>query len=252
MTNVTDIEGVVLDWAWNNFTKTREDRFKKLKLDDVQMTVNWSRVRFQPNMPEYSDATMVDKPNSKIVFTSTFENNTDSEQEHSFATERTTACTATTSISKGYTKGFHVELKLALPEEVASATAGFGREVNVDSTDESTQETSITWSVDSNIKVPPKHKTIAKMVVKEKEFNGTFKMSVSVSGRVIVSFANLKDNNNFIHSCEGDISEVLGKNTGKSGYKIEGKKAIFAVEGKTAFRFGVEQRVKIDQEKLSG
>lgn len=250
MANVTDIEEIVKTWAWTSFSMTRGRELQKLKYDEVRMDVNWSRVRFTPSRPEYSDAKMVDQPNSKVVFTSTFENNTDSEQEHSFTTERTTVCTSTTSISKGYTQGFNLELKIGLPDEVASATAGFGRETSVESTEETTKEQSITWAVDSSIKVPAKHKTIARMVVKEKEFNGKFKLNVRVRGMVIVTFTNLRDNNSFIHSTEGDISQILANAKGYSGYRIEGKTAIFDIEGHSKFRFGVEQRVKLDQEPL--
>lgn len=250
MSNVTDIEEIVQTWAWNSFVKTRGQDYKKLKYDDVKMEINWSRVRFTPSEPEYFDRSMVDQPNSKIVFTSTFENNTDTEQEHSFTTERTTVCTATTSISKGYTQGFHLELKVGLPDEVASATAGFGRETTVESTEETTKEQSIAWAVDSTIKVPGKHKTTAKMVIKEKEFNGKFKLNVRVKGMVIVAFTNLRENNSFIHSTEGDISQILNDAKGYSGYKIEGKTAIFDVQGSAQFRFGVEQRVKLDEEPL--
>lgn len=250
MANVTDIEEIVKTWAWTSFVKTRGKDFQKLKIDEVKMDVNWSRVRFTPSAPEYSDTSMVDQPNSKIVFTSTFENNTDSSQEHSFTTERTTVCTSTTSISKGYTQGFNLELKIGLPDEVASATAGFGRETSVESTEETTKEQSITWSVNSSIQVPGRLKTTASMVVKEKEFNGKFKLNVRVRGMVIVTFTNLRDNNSYMHTSEGDISQILSEAKGYSGYKIEEKTAIFDVEGQSKFRFGVEQRVKLDEKPL--
>ena len=47
------------------------------------------------------------------------------------------------------------QVKLGLPDEVAGATAGFGREVTMESTDENTHEESMTWSINSNIKVSP-------------------------------------------------------------------------------------------------
>ena len=251
MSNVTDIEEIVKTWAWTAFLKTRGKDLQKLKFDDVVMEVNWSRVRFVPSAPDYSDKNMVDQPNSKIVFSSKFENNTDSDQEHSFTTERTTVCTSTTCISKGYTQGFNLELKIALPEEVASATAGFGREVNTETAEEHTKETSITWAVDSSIKVRPKHRTTATMVVREKVFTGKFRMTVQVRGMVLVTFKNLRENNNFIHSTEGDISQILQEAKGRTGYTIEGRTVIWDVEGTTQFRFGVEQQIKIHEEPLS-
>ena len=249
MSNVTDIEEIVRTWAWTAFVKTRSADYKKLKLDDVSLDVNWSRVRFTPSVPDYSDGNMVECPSSKVVFTSTFVNNSNSEQEHSFTTERTTMCTATTSISKGYTKGFNVELKVGLPDEVAAATVGFGRELSVESTEEQTTEKSITWSVNSKISVPERSRAIARMEVKEKEYTGNFKLTVRVRGTVIVNINNLKDNNSFIHGCEGDISQIL-EDAKRGGYSIDGRTAVFEVAGKTHFRFGVEQQVNLDQESL--
>lgn len=248
--NVTDIEMIVKNWAWNSFLKTRGKDHQKLKLDDISMTINWDRVRFNPGAPQYSDTTMVDQPNSKVVFTSTFENNTDTPQEHSFTTERTTVCTTTTCISKGYSQGFHLELKLGLPEEVAAATAGFGREVNVDTTEEQTKEQVITWAVNSTINVPEKRKTTARMEVKEKEFTGKFKVIVRIFGTVVVSILNLRENNCFVHACEGDISQILDNNKVKNGYHVEGGVVVWEVEGSSKFRFGVEQQVKIEEASL--
>ncbi|KAK3602104.1 hypothetical protein CHS0354_030453 [Potamilus streckersoni] len=252
MTNVTDIEDVVKTWAWTSFCKTRSKDLQKLKYDDVHLDVNWTRVRFIPGDPDYSDKEMVESPKSKVVFTSSFENNTDTEQEHSFTTERTTVCTCTTLVSKGYTKGFHLELKLGLPEEVCSATAGFGREVNMESAEENTQEETISWAVNSNVKVPRKHRTTAKMVVKEMLFSANFKLSVKIKGTVVVVITNIKDNNSFIQSVEGDISQILQEEAkrGKTGYIIEDRAVTWVVEGSTKFRFGVEQFVKLNEEPL--
>lgn len=250
MAEVTDLEEIVKTWAWTAFVKTRGKAYEKLEYKDIKMDVNWSRVRFNPTEPSYKEKEMRDTQTSKIVFTSTFLNNTDTEQEHSFTTERTTTCTSTNSITKGYTKGFNLELKVGLPEEVACATAGFGRETNVEDVSESTTEQSITWAVDSSIKVPAKHKTTASMVVKEKEFTGKFELDVRVRGNVIVSILNQKENNCQIHTTEGNFSAIMKNAKGYSGYTIDGKTVTFHVEGKSKFRFGVEQSVQLDEEPL--
>ncbi|KAL4225073.1 hypothetical protein ACF0H5_015767 [Mactra antiquata] len=250
MAEVTDLEEIVKAWAWTSFSKTRGKEYQKLGYNDIKIDINWSRVRFNSSEPVYQNKVMQDTQTSKIVFTSTFENNTESEQEHSFTTERTTTCTATNSVTKGYTKGFNLELKLGLPEEVACATAGFGRETNVEDVAESTTEQSISWAVDSSIKVPRMTKTTASMVVKEKEFTGTFKLDVRIHGTVIVSILNQNDNNSHIHGVEGSFATIMKNAKGYSGFTIDGKTVIFHVEGKSKFRFGVEQNVRLDEESL--
>lgn len=254
MSNVTDIEEIVRAWAWNTFLKTRSRDHSKLKLDEVHLDINWQRVRFTPTMPDYSDREMVETPKSQIVFKSTFDNRTDHDQEHSFQTERTTTCSSTTTVMKGYTKGFNVELSLALPEEVASLTAGFGREVTMEAAEEDTHEQTLTWAVDSTIKVAAHHRTTAEMVVREQQFNANFKMEVKIRGTVIVCLTNLKDNNSFVQSIEGDIAQILEDEArrGRQGYAVQGRSVVYMVEGKCEFRFGIEQKVKLHEEALSG
>ena len=252
MANVIDIEDIVKTWAWTNFMKTRSKDNSKLKLEDVQIHVNWSRVRFVTSAPDYSDKIMTELPKAQVVFKSTFRNDTDSEQEHSFQTERTTSCVSTTTMTKGFTKGFNVELKLGLPEDVAEITAGFGREVSMETGFEDTTEESLTWAVDSTIKVPPKHSTTAEMVVREKEFSANYVMTVKIRGIVVATINNLKDNNSFVQSVEGDFSQIMKdeQKRGADGFQIDERTVTWNIGGKCKFRFGVEQQVQLAEEAL--
>jgi len=252
MNNIEDLEEIVQSWAWNTFLETRSKDHSKLRLKEVKLEVNWSRVRFVCDNPDYTDQNMSDIPKSQIVFKSSFLNSTNTEQEHSFQTERTTSCVSTTTMSKGFTKGFNVELKLALPQEVAEITAGFGREVSMESGQEDTQEQSITWAVDSTIKVPPKHRTTAEMVVREKEFNAKYVMTVKIRGIVLVTVLSLRDNNSFVQSIEGDFSQIMKDEAkrGRQGFQVEGRTVTWVVNGSCKFRFGVEQQIQLNEEPL--
>lgn len=253
MSNLLDLEEIAKTWAWTAFMKTRSKELSKLKYDDVRLDVNWSRVRFVSEGEEYLDKKMDDVPTVQVVFQSTFQNNTDSEQEHSFQTERTTTCVSTTNITKGFTKGFNVELKLGLPDEVAGITAGFGRETTMETGFEDTNEKSLTWAVNSTVKVPKKTKTTAVMEVKEKEFTASYKMNVKVRGIVFVSITNLKDNNSFIQSVEGDFSEMMKDEAkrGAKGFVVENRTITWDIEGNCKFRFGIEQSVRLEEEPIS-
>jgi hypothetical protein len=252
MSNVTDIDEIVKSWAWTSFVRTRSKDHTKLRFEDVHLEVNWSRVRFTPSSPNYSDENMVESPKSQVVFKSTFVNNTETEQEHSFQTTRSTSCISSTSVSKGFTKGFSMELSLKLPEEIVSATAGFGREVNMQSGEEDSKEQTLTWAVDSTIKVPAKHRTTAEMVVKEQEFNASFTMNVLIKGQVIVVVTSLKDNNSFVQSVEGDVAQILSdeKKRGREGYTVNGQTVTWELAGKCEFRFGIEQQVQLHEVAL--
>lgn len=247
---IADLEELVKIWAWNTFLRTRLKNYEKLRYEDVRLDINWSRVRLTSSEPEYSEQQFVKKPQTQVVFRSTYENQTDSPQDHSFQTERTTVSSCTTSVSKGFSKGMHLEVKLGLPDEVAGATAGFGREVNMESTDESTREEVMTWSINSNIKVPGHHRTIAELVVHEKEFNAKFKVVVRIKGQVLVVVTNLKDNNSFVQSIEGDFCEIMRTMPDKVDPKtvtFDKRVVTWEVEGQCLFRFGVEQHVRLTE-----
>ncbi|XP_041366417.1 uncharacterized protein LOC121381248 [Gigantopelta aegis] len=249
-TELPDIEEKAKAWAWTMFLKTRSKDNSKLRYEDVALAVNWAKVRFISTTPEYSDERKLDTPNSQVVFRSKYENWTNHDQEHSFQTERTTMSYSSTTVSKGFTKGFHLEVKLGLPEEVAGATAGFGRDITMETTEEDCHEKSMTWSINSSIKVAPKHRTIAELVVKEQEFTASFKMLVQVKGIVHVVVTNLKENNCFVQALEGDFAEIMKRDANENGIRINNRTVTFEMEGKCQFRYGVEQHVQLFEEVL--
>jgi hypothetical protein len=69
-------------------------------------------------------------------------------------------------VKNGYTTGFNLGLTLALPGEVASATADFGRSVTLERTEEKTNEKVQCWSVDSHIPTPAATNTKARVEVR--------------------------------------------------------------------------------------
>ncbi|KAK7485751.1 hypothetical protein BaRGS_00023052 [Batillaria attramentaria] len=219
---ISDLEEYVKIWAWDTFLRTRSKDHAKLRYEDVRLDVNWARVKFISSSPEYFDQRFAERPQSQVVF------------------------------SKGFTKGMHLELKLGLPDEVAGATAGFGREVTMESTDESTHEETMTWSINSTIKVPPHARTLAELVVREKEYNAKFRMNVQIKGHVIVVVTNLRDNNSFVQSIEGDFSEVIKTLSDKLDKSVtcNGRTVKWEIEGSCQFRFGVEQHVQLRESPL--
>lgn len=100
--------------------------------------------------------------------------------------------------------------------------------------------------------VPPHHRTVAELVVHEKEYSAKFKMAVQVKGMVIVVITNLRDNNAFVQSVEGDLSEVIKneKNIKDSNVTVENRTVTWEVEGVCQFRFGVEQHVRLQESPI--
>ncbi|XP_064601643.1 uncharacterized protein LOC135467741 [Liolophura sinensis] len=250
MSGLVDLDEIVRLWAKDMYERTRGKDLPKLQ--DVGLTVNWSHVKFISGKPDYAERSKIPRQNGTVLFRSTYLNKTDAPQEHSFRTERTTCSSYTTCVSKGYTKGVNLELKLALPDELVSATTSFGREVTVESTDEETKEETLTWGVDSTIRVRPKYKATAEVVVEEEEFTASFVMRVRIRGRISVAFTNPKDNNALVKLVENDISAVMkyAQEDGKKGFVIQGKNVLWDVEGKCSFRYGIEQNVQLHETPL--
>ncbi|XP_012938383.1 uncharacterized protein LOC106011851 [Aplysia californica] len=251
---VVDLDDVLTAWAWTAFLRTRSKDHNKLTFDDVKFEVVWDRVKFLAGKPEYSDQQKLEKPNSQVVFKSVYENKTDHFQEHTFQTERSTVSSCSTVVSKGYTKGIRLELKLGLPDDVMAATAGFGRDVSMETTDECTHEETITWTINSSIKVPPHHRTVAELVVKEQEYTASFKMSTRIRGHVVVVLTNLRDNNSFLKAIEGDFCDVMSSPTAEQyskNFTVNGKTVTWDVSGTCEFRFGIEQHVQLSEFPLS-
>lgn len=122
----------------------------------------------------WSRETNVPSPPNTTIYSSTFANRTDSEVEHTLRMERTTTASVKTSITKGYITGVNLGLILTLPDQVALATFGYGRNITVDKTEENTVELIQTWCVDTNVLVPPMSFTKVKVEIKEKRWKGIY------------------------------------------------------------------------------
>lgn len=100
--------------------------------------------------------------------------------------------------------------------------------------------------------MPGNHKTVAKLVVKEQEYNSSFKMATRIRGRVVAIVTNLRDNNAFIQSIESDFVDIMRGLAEKYAkhFTIDGNTVVWNVEGSCQFRFGVEQHVELTEVPL--
>ncbi|XP_029656588.1 uncharacterized protein LOC115230588 [Octopus sinensis] len=249
-TNIIDLEPLIKNWAWTEYQKSGKDA-KKHDYKNVLLKINWSHTEFTTFDLEYLNKERSKGQKSQVVFKSIYENNTKESQENSFTTERTTVSTCTTALTQGFSKGFNVELKLALPEDIMEVTTGFGREVTMEKGNEETHEECLTWTANSSVQVRPRHRTTASLVVTEEEFHCDFSLSVRIRGRIVVVLTNLLDNNSFLSVVEGSIVKLLSSNSDIMKHCTKKDDSlIWSVTGKSKFRYGVEQHIKIDEESL--
>ncbi|XP_067939145.1 uncharacterized protein [Watersipora subatra] len=244
MSGILDLDDYITEWAWKMFDAVKTKDEAKISKDQLQLQINWGRVRFQHGEPEYSDKQIPVEPKGQVIFTTTFVNDTEVEHEYSFKTERSTKSTCEIEVSKGVTTGASMELTLKTPCEVFELNGGFSREVAVSRSEGEIIEKELIWSVDSNIRLPSFTKTLASLVINQQEFDGRFKVKTKFWGRIIVSFHNRKDNNNFVRSVEGEMKDIFRS---QDGFTVNGRIVSYISEGKCHFRFGVEQKVMLQQ-----
>lgn len=251
--SVVDIEAIIKQWALQMFKITRNKEQARIPVDDLLFNVNWKKIKITHKSPDYEEKTKPPEPKSQVLFKTSFRNNTEHEQEYSFKTERSTRSSCEVQIEKGVSYGEELGLSLTLPGDVLEVGCGFSRELSVTNTVQESFEQELTWGVDSQVKVPPKHKTTASLMINEDEYNGTFTVKTKLSGKITVSITNTRDNNAFVKSIEGDIAEIIKKevyDNGLQGVNVEKNVVTYVTKGKCFLRFGVEQHVSINEEPL--
>ena len=252
---MVDVEDTVKRWAIEMFKITRSKEQSRIALDDLQFNVNWKRAKIRHSEPDYDDQRSPGAPNTQVLFKTTFTNNTENEQEYSFRTERTTVSTCEVEIEKGVSYGMDLGVSLKLPSEILEVGAGFRRDISLTSTVGECFEETLTWGVDSLVKVPPLHKTTAELVITEDTSAAAFKIRTRLSGRISVHITNIRDNNSFVKNIDGDIVEILKREIADGGLQSmtpEKNCVTYITKGNCSFRYGVEQHVKLSEEPLDG
>lgn len=253
--DVIDLESIVRKWAKQMFDTTKTKEQSRIPKDHLKFTIHWNRVRFVHHEPDFVEQKKPTHPKSHVLFKTHFTNSTDSVQEYSFKTERTTSSVCEVYVERAVTLGFEMNLSLKTPCEIFEANAGFKRELAVTNAQGQVIEESLTWGVDSVIKVPSMYKTSAELVIFEDEFEGAFSIRTDFSGKVVVAVTNVRDNNCWVKTLEGDIDEIIrneveNNNGVKAGFTRQDRIVSFTTNGRCRFRYGIEQHVKLSQEKI--
>lgn len=249
---VIDLDKIVKNWAVQMFDITKNKEQARIPKDHLMFTVNWERAKFVHHEPTFIEQKKPPKPKSQVLFKTNFTNSTDMGQEYNFRTEKTTCSTCEVFVERAVTTGMEMNLNFKTPCEVFEAHAGFKRELTLTKSQGETIEECLTWGVDSIIKVPARHKATAELVMFEDEFEGTFSVKTDFSGSILVSVTNIKDNNSFVKSIEGDLYQIMEResNNGLKGFTVNKGIISYITTGRCLFRYGIEQHVTVSQEKL--
>ncbi|XP_022303844.1 uncharacterized protein LOC111111269 isoform X1 [Crassostrea virginica] len=241
---IIDLEEIIRKWV-SDFPL---DKSQKKEADDILSSdINWRHMRVRHGSTEYYDQIRVNTPKTHVLFTAHFSNETDLNQVYSLKTERRTKSICTISIQKTFTYGYNLDLKLTPPNPIIEANAGFKGELGLTKSGDETFEEELVWSVDNQITVPPKFKTIADLVIKEDEYASHFKTESKFEGKVHVTLRNKKDNTP-LATITGDVKQIF---TPDKGFRVDKTGVYFVTIGKCKCRFGIEQHVHLSQSELT-
>ena len=280
-TKTIDLEEVVRIWAERHYDEDASFMMKIHKrMKRVQMTIDWSRITFQNETNwEQLDIVPIDnsgeqqkgnnnmnvtvggagsETKSRVLFKTMFRNNSESPQDYTMKTEKTTRSSCTTNMETSYTKGIEMCVSLKTPCEVFEGNAGFHSELTLTKAEGETIEEELTWGVESHIKVNGGYLATASLVVEEIKYQGSFVICSTIRGRVSVTFCR-KDNEKHIHSVSADIVDIIQDYVDQQRtikkhideiITVQDSSVLMQSKGSCDFRFGIQQYVLLDQKPI--
>lgn len=258
---IVDLDTIIekyVQWAWESH---KPKHLAKYDFDDLDIVVDWKRVKFEYDEPKFEQAPKNFAPKNQTLFRTFFTNNTDLEQDYSFKTERTTRQSCTFSFNKGFSREKEGGFKFALPNDILELAGGLRESHSLEFGKDTTKEDEVKWGVDNVIRVPPHTRATAELVLTEHQYEKKFSIDVKISGTLSIVINSKKENGLFLKRLGCDMGEMIDLamenrwitrvDTIFKILRIKGEKTTIAVttlKGSCNFRVGVSQHVTLKQE----
>ncbi|KAK6989426.1 Lin-24 (twenty-four) like [Biomphalaria glabrata] len=240
--DLVDLEQIVKEYA-EDFL----DSDQKKHADLANPIICWDRMHVIYGETKYTLPEVPPKPTAHVLFCAKFTNNTPNPQTYTLKTERRTRSTCEISFVKSYTYGVQIQMKLAPPNPIVEANAGFMSEISKQKGYSSTSEQELAWGVDSEIVVPSGYQTTAELVFKEDDFSGDFEILTTFEGKISVSYEH-KKTKELIGTVVDKVARIFNP---KSGFSKDNEgRPTFLVKGVCKCKFGVEQSVNLTETRL--
>jgi len=283
---MVDIENLLIDYAWTELAETTcFDRL--LRKSRYILEINWGyidishrlvafRIRNRDDQDPRPDGG-VDKVRSKVIqrdlclFRTEFTNSSPVEQTFTFKTERKTTSRCDISLQRGFRIGANVDVRVSIPvpgqEGLAAAglqasgnqvdacriTGGLSGELNVTKTTGQTFEETLTWGVDSQIKVKEGSRTVAALMIREEELTADFQIEnvIRATHSAIPVYVKDRKTSRVLELIEIPSDKLADILTEGEGFTRAGEDSAVRCETKGTLRavYGAEQIIKIDSFK---
>ena len=242
------------------------DRTKKLKRllkkdrksRCLTRDVDWSRVDIEHEVPVLDvQRVKLQEPPRSVLYEATFTNNMSEKMQATFQTTRSSKSSCVVTQEQTYSYSTEVGCTLALPYGVVEASSGFTSDLSLGNSSEQTSETEMTWNVDTNIDVKPKHVATAQLIIEEGQSQGPYKFRTKIKGVIRVTYLDRSDNNSFVTIVQRPIDEVVKLALDRN--MIRNKRGSVEVRDRTVyctrtgccdFRYGAKQDVVVKQEPI--
>ncbi|CAD5218780.1 unnamed protein product [Bursaphelenchus okinawaensis] len=250
-----DVDAILEAYAWKTFRdavgikKSGLDAFKHLEREEAEFTIDRRRLVLIHGDPDYKSMQLSGaKPNT--IFKSVFTNNTSQPQAYSLKTERTSESIVGVVREQGFMIGAEAELTLKTPCEIAELKTGFKHETHFNNLNETTKSEILSWSVDSNIMVPPGAQTEAAIVIEELNYNGSYSLQSTLSGVVTIVIKRVKDGA-LVLPVTANIATIFQDSMNSSKkfqhVAIEDRKVKIQSKGHCHFQFAMKQYVELKE-----
>jgi hypothetical protein len=185
---------VNLDDIVKKFVKSdeMEDMDKKLKIIPKKSPEEACFPKLEEDLKGFS--------NCRMLHTQNFTNNTCTEQIYSYKTSRKKLSACERSYQEGCKLGEDVGVKFKVPAAVLEVNVDLRQELSLMETERFYDEDELSWEVESQIRVPPKHRTVAELTINEKQYSIHFMIETTLKGDVIVDYKNLANGEVFSSS----------------------------------------------------
>ncbi|CAF0770528.1 unnamed protein product [Didymodactylos carnosus] len=249
LVNLKDlIETAAHKWYKENEKDSMKAKWgKTYNWKELVKEIDWRSLKHDPVI--YHDLETPGTPKNHILFRSSFLNDTTREQEYNLRAERRTVSTCSFSIFEGYTteQSVNLEIEVPLPKCVIEASTGFRREYTLEQSRDKQIEEELTWSVESNIKIPSLSQTTAELVVQEDEYKGTFEIKSYFFGEIRLKV--FKDQQELLNLEFGDLEDLFPRD---KGFRKDARGIYRVTRGECKARFGISQKVELHQRALPG
>ncbi|CAF1208858.1 unnamed protein product [Adineta ricciae] len=268
---IIDLDEIVQEWIWQTYSKTKLlSRYKyrnfltselthifpyRFRREDLVITINWKNLTLnQDDVYLYnSNSSCV----SRTLFRTNFDNKTLSEQLYNFTANRSTCSTLKILFKQSLAMSHESPITLHLPKQFISFQNHIKSEQMIPLGKDTLKEFEIPWNVDSQLRIAPRTRLIAKLNVDEEEYSSHFSASIHFSGRIMASIATRQSPSICLKFIVGDIVEIISK-ARKTNARLNSMKilnevlpsVVFTVHGRCLFRCGMRQHIVLNQESL--